>query len=232
MVYLVITFLFSTDFSHEVASDLKLLEFLISRQFYIPSTVTVWRLTNSHMLQTIVRLILIFYNLIVIYLIFLKFSLLEMREAIPQSQVLYNAHTKWKSKLFIINDCRLGECQPPSEATQYKACCCMPHIWLIQMLTKCLSQQQGSLVVYTQTERFCSSCVDILQLPDYEKERVEISPGTDDFIKAFDDLVDFIVLSVSKMPRLESLLFQGSYLATLSSFHTPFSVPVSQAVHF
>ena len=83
MVYLVITFLFSTDFSHEVASDLKLLEFLISRQFYIPSTVTVWRLTNSNMLQTIVRLILIFYNLIVVYLIFLKFFLLEMREAIP-----------------------------------------------------------------------------------------------------------------------------------------------------
>ena len=98
MVYLVITFLFSTDFSHEVASDLKLLEFLISRQFYIPSTVTVWRLTNSHMLQTIVRLILIFYNLILIYLIFLKFSILEMREAIPQSQVSYNAHTKGKSK--------------------------------------------------------------------------------------------------------------------------------------
>lgn len=39
---------------------------------------------------------------------------------------------------------------------------------------------------------------------------MDISPGTEDFIKAFDELVDFIVLSVSKMPRLENMLFQGS----------------------
>lgn len=39
---------------------------------------------------------------------------------------------------------------------------------------------------------------------------MDISPGTEDFIEAFDELVDFIVLSVSKMPRLENMLFQGS----------------------
>lgn len=55
-----------------------------------------------------------------------------------------------------------------------------------------------------------------MQMPNYDKEKVDISPGTDEFVKAFEELVDYIVLSVSKVPRLETLLFQGKEITSVS----------------
>jgi len=48
----------------------------------------------------------------------------------------------------------------------------------------------------------------VTQVADYEKEQVMISPCSEDFITAMEELVDYIVKSVSDLPRLETLLFQ------------------------
>ncbi|KAF6040218.1 hypothetical protein EB796_001432 [Bugula neritina] len=55
-----------------------------------------------------------------------------------------------------------------------------------------------------QLKQLCT----IFLVADYEKEQVMISPCSEDFITAMEELVDYIVKSVSDLPRLETLLFQ------------------------
>jgi len=48
-----------------------------------------------------------------------------------------------------------------------------------------------------------------VQMADYKKEEVKITPSVDEYETKFSQMIDTIVTSVESLPRVEKFLFQG-----------------------